>query len=360
MLVSSFGLSLVYSHVAVKEMTSRRDSHGVTDQKRGIATEHARQPLVLERNPKAQQCMEDAQHDRADDSMINLTCKLNDFLTHVVQEMYPFLSPRLEINYDDIEDMIFEKISDWVQKPRENTSYSHSELLLHKKIWDVVNCDKDGTPKDHTFVDWCRRISLHRNESAATEHEDPFRRMVEDIFANELTPKQQKQAKYMLREDATIPSDLRSLVNVILRKNLGDSRVALYILQHGIPTLLDASLLRHPLQSAAMETMLEELMVWHASLLNWLDKRQNDPTTIIARKLSDLDQKQWQAERRCRKYELQQQLRQGAHLAELRDTKRKRFDDMSATEQRVLEDYDTGKLQKLHNDVRIQKPGDEW
>ena len=53
---------------------------------------------------------------------------------------------------------------------------------------------------------------------------------------------------------------------------------------------------------------------------------------------------------------VQQQLRQGAHLAELRDSNKKRFHDMSATEQRVLEDYDCGKLQKGHDDVRVRKP----
>ena len=294
--------------------------------------------------------MEEALADRADDSLTHLALKLTDFITYVMKQAFPLFQADCEPIQDtllDIQDTLLQRFGDM---------YDHSELQLHKKIWDVVNCDKDGTPKDHTFVDWCRRISLHRNESAATEHEDPFRRMVEDIFANELTPKQQKQAKYMLREDATIPSDLRSLVNVILRKNLGDSRVALYILQHGIPTLLDASLLRHPLQSAAMETMLEELMIWHACLLQWLVERQNDPNTIIAQKLSDLDQKQWQTERRCRKLELQKQLRQGAHLAELKDSNRKRFHDMSATEQRVLEDYDCGKLQKRHDDVRVRKP----
>ena len=105
-----------------------------------------------------------------------------------------------------------------------------------------------------------------------------------------------------------------------------------------------------------METMLEELMIWYACLLQWLVERQNDPNTIIAQKLSDLDQKQWQTERRRRKWELQKQLRQGAHLAELRDSNRKRFHDMSATEQRVLEDYDCGKLQKRHDDVRVRKP----
>ena len=255
--------------------------------------------------------------------------------------------------------MIFEKTLDWLENPRENASYSNSELEVHDKLWSVMKTDKDGAPKEHSFVDWCRKIALHRNNAAnnaATEHADPFRMLVEDIVANNLTPTQRKNPKYKLREGDSISSQLRSLVNVILRKNLGDAKVASYIFECGIPTLLDADLLRHPLQGANMATMLEELMMWHASLLQWLDKRQNHPHTIIARKLSDPNEKLWQAWRRRRKLQLEQQLRKGVFLAHLRDTNVKRFRDMSAIEQRVLEDHDNGKLRKRYDDVRIRRP----
>ena len=332
-------------------MPARRDSK--ESQKRGTATEHAKQPVVLTHNPETQEFMEEAIADRADDSRQQLTFKLNGFLTYVVQEMYPFIL-HLEFDFADIEDMVFEKVSEWERKPREN-AYNHYELLLHKKIWDVVNCHKDDSPKDHDFVDWCRRIALSA-DSAATEHADPFRMMVKDICAKELTQAQKKNPKYQLREGASISNELRSLVNVILRKNLGDARVAHYILENGIPTLLDVPMLTHPLQKAKMETLLEELMVWHASMLQWLDKRQNHPNTIIARKLSDPNEKLWQAWRRRRKLQLEQQLRKGVFLAHLRDTNVKRFRDMSAIEQRVLEDHDNGKLRKRYDDVRIRKP----
>ena len=302
--------------------------------------------------------------------------KVNEFLTHVVQEMYPVLS-RFKVKYDEIEDMIFEKLLDWLENPREDASYGNSELEVHDKLWSVMKTDKDGAPKKHSFVDWCRKIALHRKEfiaaknaatehadiaanNAATEHADPFRIMVKDIAANNLTPTQRKNPKYKLREGASIPSQLRSLVNVILRKNLGDAKVASFIFECGIPTVLDADLLSHPLQRANMETILEELMMWHASLLQWLDKRQNHPNTIIARKLSDPNEKLWQACRRRRKLQLEQHLRKGAYLAFLRDTNVKRSRDMSAIEQRVLEAYDTGKLQKRNDDARIRKPGGEW
>ena len=66
--------------------------------------------------------------------------------------MYPFLL-RIETNCEDIEDMVFEKIAEWAKTPRENSSYSHAELLLHKKIWDVVNRNKQGVPMELSFVD---------------------------------------------------------------------------------------------------------------------------------------------------------------------------------------------------------------
>ena len=130
-------------------MPSRR--HSNESQKRGTATEHAKR-LVLYHNPETQHFIDEALADRADDSTDHLTFKLNEFLTHVVRELMTSL-PLFEINYEDIEDMIFEKILDWKQNPRDNASYSHSELKLHKKLWDVVNNDKDGAPKNHTFVD---------------------------------------------------------------------------------------------------------------------------------------------------------------------------------------------------------------
>ena len=276
--------------------------------------------------------MEEALADRADDSLTHLALKLTDFITYVMKQAFPLFLADCEPIQDtllDIQDTLLQRFGDM---------YNHSELQLHKKIWDVVIHDRQGVPKEHSFVDWCKRIALHRTEStatnsaatehddrfkklvAATEHDDPFKKLVRDIFANELTAEQKKNRKYKLREGTSITTKQRSFVNAILRTNLGDARVAFYIFEHGIPTVLDAPLQRQPLQKAAIETMLEELMIWHACLLQWLVERQ------------------------------------GAHLAELRDTNRKRFHDMSATEQRVLQDFDGGKLEKQCNDLRVLKP----
>ena len=283
--------------------------------------------------------MEEALADRADDSLTHLALKLTDFITYVMKQAFPLCQADCEPIQDtllDMQDTLLQRFGD---------NYHHAELQLHKKIWDVVNYDKQGVRKEHSFVDWCRRIALHRTEgtatnSAATEHNDPYKRMVKDIFANDVTPQHKKFSKYKLREGASITLEQRSLVNVILRKHLGDARIAFFILAHGIPTALDAPRDTQSLEREAIEPMLGEVMIWHSRLLRGLVMRQDDPNTIIERKLSDLNQRDWQAERRIRKLALQQGIR---------DAKGKRLHQMSATEQRVLEENETGKLQKHHD-----------
>ena len=265
-------------------------------------------------------------------------------------------SPRLDA---DCEDIVFDKIAEWSKMVEETSCYGNSELLLHKKMWDVLNRDKQGLRKEHCFVDWCRRIARIGAEGAATEHannDNRFQKLAKDIFAHDLTAEQKKNPIYCIRESKSITTKQRSTVNVILRKNLGDARVASYILDRGVPALLDPPPNIKPVQSALLQNMLQEFMTWHGSLLRWLADKEKDPNTIMARKLSDLNLKEWQIERRRRKWEAQQELQQGTHLAKLRDGNNKHRHDMSATEQRVLEDFDSGKLEKQFDDRRVLKP----
>ena len=132
--------------------------------------------------------------------------------------------------------------------------------------------------------------------------------------------------------------------------------VGMYILQYGVPTLLDAPLQRVRPTLAKLQSLLEELMIWYATMLNWIMEQQKDPNRIMSQKLSDLNQKEWKALRRHRKFEAEQLLRQGAHLAKQRDSKKRSYDHMSATEQRVLEEYDCGQLEKRRDAVLVKKP----
>jgi len=66
-------------------------------------------------------------------------------------------------------------------------------------IWDVVNRDNLGCcepPKEHSFVDWCRRIALHRTESTAANTaatEQPTKRKRDGQTAKNRQPLQEKQ-----------------------------------------------------------------------------------------------------------------------------------------------------------------------
>ena len=84
-------------------------------------------------------------------------------------------SSRLEINFEDI---VVKKIAEWHAKPREKASYSKSELFLHKKIWDALNCDEAGRPKEHSFVDWCKNITKHCNATTSANALTPAMRCI--------------------------------------------------------------------------------------------------------------------------------------------------------------------------------------
>ena len=153
----------------------------------------------------------------------------------------------------DCEDMVFDTIADWGKKHTVTTRYGNSELLLHKKMWDVLNRDKQGLRKEHSFVDWCRSIARIDAEGAATEHannDNRFQKLAKDILAHDLTAEQKENPIYWICEGKSITTKHLGMVNVILRKNLGDARVASYILEHGIPTLLDPPWPRRPLERA--------------------------------------------------------------------------------------------------------------
>ena len=97
-----------------------------------------------------------------------------------------------------------------------------------------------------------------------------------------------------------------------------------------------------------LQNMLGELMIWHASLLQSTVEHQNHPDMANARKLPALDQKMWQMQRRERKLEAKERMVQGSRLENERDSGKRKFEDMSATEQEVLEDFETGITAKRH------------
>ena len=270
------------------------------------------------------------------------------------------------MSHDDCVDIVFDHIATWAQRHQNSHAYSFPELLLHKRMWDVMTRNKSGLPKEQYFTYWRRRVASCKTtstatghakaDSTATEHADStsFRALAEDILTNDLTEAQMQNPAYKLRKGKAITTDQRSLINVILRKNLGDSRVAGFLFNHPVPRLLDLPL-GFKLTKALLQNMLEEFMTWHASLLRSLLDHKQHPDVIMARKLSDLDQSEWQRQRRLWKKEAKQRMNYGASLAEQRDSNKRKFDDMSATEQQTLHDFDTQKAKKRYEATCAKK-----
>ena len=65
-------------------------------------------------------------------------------------------SPDIEA---ECEKIISDNIAMWCI---EKTFYGDEELLMHEKIWNILNLDKEGRRKEHSFVNWCIRIAGHR------------------------------------------------------------------------------------------------------------------------------------------------------------------------------------------------------
>ena len=73
-----------------------------------------------------------------------------------------------------------------------------------------------------------------------------------------------------------------------------------------------------------------------------------------ARQLGALDQGAW------RQHQAKQRIAQGRRLAMARDSNKRMYDDMSATEQQILQDYDAKKSIRQHDEVCVKKEPPLW
>ena len=242
---------------------------------------------------------------------------------------------------------------------------------------------KDGLSKENTFIEWCRKVAVHAEPdklghpwrqksrhfgaaSAATEHADSaldqscYKSLALDLLTNEVWPQQRKDPKYKIRKDTKtgqviVSAAQRSWINALLRKNLGDNRAAYFILNHGLPALLDAPLSRKALNRPKLQSMVQELMTWHASLLQSILDRQQHPGMADAHKCGAKDQNEWRRHRQEKKSQAWADLREGQDLAKERDSGKRKFYTMSATEQQLVEDYDSDRLNKRYKQTKVKK-----
>ena len=107
---------------------------------------------------------------------------------------------------------------------------------------------------------------------------------------------------------------------------------------------------------AQLESLLHKFLPWHKSLLHELATRQQDPKMVEQRQLSDLNEKEWQWQRRQRHLEAKRRMQQSRELARQRDAGERAWWQMSYDEQDILSDYRSGISIQAYQQTCIRKP----
>ena len=306
---------------------------------------HTEKPIDFAKNAETLQKRE-AQANRADTSILTLCSNLLECLTYVLREtwnvrssLYHAIEQAQSLSHasqqtqsqkhdEDCENIVFDTIASesfFVQ-----TFYDEPALLLHKQMWDIMSRNKEGLAKENMFIEWCRRVQRHTeaastaSPSTATEH--VFKSLALDLLSNDLKPEQRNDISKIIKDEKTgeihVTTKQRSWINSILRKNLGHARVAFYIFKHGVPDLFNLPFRRQAPTRALLQSMLQDFMTWHASLLYSILRRPNHPGRANARMLAALGQTEWWMHRREQKVQVEQVKDQRAKVEKDKDFKK--------------------------------------
>ena len=203
---------------------------------------------------------QEALADRADTSIKNLKKSVVDFVIYIMEdlcfvhdpatEQVEAVSPKDPLkNYTIFLLQCNEIIVDELENFWTETGYyDEPALLVHKKMWDVMVRNKDGSRKENTFLVWCKKMVVHAHSDkfdfgatrAATEHagsaleQNSYKSLALDLLTNEVWPQQRKDPKFQIRKDRNtgqviLSQEQRSWINTMLRKNLGDNKAAYFI-----------------------------------------------------------------------------------------------------------------------------------
>ena len=254
----------------------------------------------------------------------------------------------------------------------EASSAKLSELI------DIMTLTKDGKPKDpnETLV-FMRRVATIREEVRGTSSDNATERFELDkdsvslcyklfgrtLLTHDLLPHQKKNKQYCLRwqydNDTHLTTFQRSWTDNMLRKFLGDKKVATLIWQHGLPSIADPPLYRRGQKPdiGMLQSSLNECLQWYCSLANGIMAHQTQKGVAEHHLASSLDEQQRERQQR-RREELQKvkdALQTGAALAKQRDCGKRSYEEMDGAEQKMLEEYETGAAKKAKEDLTLPK-----
>jgi len=147
----------------------------------------------------------------------------------------------------------------------------------------------------------------------------------------------------------------------MLRKVLGEKRVAFLIWQHGIPSIADMGhatdrpgrghATERPGRVRDMDMLqrgLDECLQWYICLANHIVDHQTQEGFAACLSASSLDkqERQRQQTRREALQKARDDLRRGAVLVQERDDRKRSYDEMNTDEQKILEDFETGRTKR--------------
>ena len=240
------------------------------------------------------------------------------------------------------------------------------------KLIDIMMLHKDGRPKDpNATLHFMRRVAKIREELLGTsswsgldELDEAavsvcYQRFGRILLTNDLLSHQKRDSRYCLRNkfkgDTYLSTFQRSFTDNMLRKFLGDKKVATLIWQHGIPSLADRPVVLDSkvLNMGMLQSALDECLQWYGCLANDIVVHRTQRSFGAQLSASSVDEqaRQRQQTRRQALQKARDALRLGAALAKQKDRRKRSYDDMNDAEQKTLEDYETGRIKKAKQDV---------
>ena len=191
------------------------------------------------------------------------------------------------------------------------------------------------------------------------------------LLTDDPLPQQKLDYRYCLRNDFEGDTHLsrfqRSFTDNMLRKFLGDKKVAFVIWQHGLPSIADMghatkrrgrghATKRPGRVECRLQSSVDECLKWYFSLANDILIHQTQEGFDAQLSASSLDkhERQRQQTRREALQKVREALRLGEALAKERDDHKRSYDEMNSAEQQILEDFETGRTEKQKQ--RFQAP----
>ena len=306
------------------------------------------------------------------------------------------------IHIDDIHYAALEVVIKHVDAATGGTlgSLHTASVAKLSELIDIMMLHKDGSPKDaNATLTFMRRSAKIREELRATSSDNAtervessdnatervessdnaterveldedevslcYRRFGRILLTDDLLPHQRRDKRYCLRNnfegDTYLSTFQRSFIDNLLRKFLGDKRVAFLIWQHGIPSIADMGhatdrpgrghATERPGRVRDMDMLqkgLHECLQWYVCLANQIVDHQTQEgfDACVAASSLDKEERQQQQSRRAALQKARQDERRGALLVQERESRKRSFDEMNTDEQTILEDFETGRTKR--------------